>query len=815
MDRQLFKKLILKIRFYSAAIFYFQYTLKALSYAYSRDGLERAFGRPPEIFETFETPGKMLRMVATDRGACFFFERSELEATFLAPDLVRIDWKPGLEPIPYSIARSEWEPVAIRSEPGIDGWTLKTEALGLTVGDDGSVRLQDGQGQELRRELPPQKMREGWTHRVRLRREEQIYGLGGRASSLNLRGDARDQRTGKSYRMWNFDMAGRYGPGADPLYICIPLYLGLHAQGSYLVFYENSFAANFSFDAHEGKAAFEGGPLRYYLCAGTPARLIERYTELTGRPPLPPRWALGYHQSRWGYKDQAGVREAFLGFKEHNLPLAAIHLDIDVLDGLRAFTIDPDRFPDLKALTGELHAAGVKLVSIVNPGVKIDHESDRFREGQAQKLFCSTPMGEIIPGPVWPGWCAFPDYSNPLARHWWGRQYDFLLDQGMDGFWHDMNEPAIFVAWGDRSLPGRATRHHMEGRGGNHLEFHNLYGLLQARTGYESLCEYRPEHRPFIVSRAGWAGLQRYAWTWTGDVESSWGALRQTVGTVVGLGLSGIPHSGPDIGGFQGNPSAELYLRWFQMATFFSFCRTHSSNNVRHRQPWTYGEPTLGIIRTFLNLRYQLLPYLYTLSWQASRTGVAPVRPLFWPEGDDPALWGVEDAFFLGEALMVCPVVENGGRAREVILPAGIWYNFWDDTTQEGPGKIRLDVPLEQIGLLVRAGSILPLEQPGQLTWHVYCPEAGESHQTVVYTDAGDGYGPHRLDRLSLVRTDGGIEITWETEGDYDSPYTSYRVQLHGASAVLASIDRQDVSIEKNGVQTGRFRHLRFQLGSV
>lgn len=491
--------------------------------------------------------------------------------------------------------------------------------------------------------------------------------------------------------------------------------------------------------------------MRYYFTSGSPAELLERYTELTGRSPLPPRWALGYHQSHWGYRTEEAIRAEAKAFQSHNLPLSAIHLDIDCQAGYRAFSIDPDRFPKLASFTQELAALGVRFIAINNPGIKYSRESNLFLEGRILEAFCKLPNEELVVAPVWPGWCVFPDFTNPTVRKWWSRQYEYLLDVGVAGFWHDMNEPAAFILWGDRSLP-KVTQHFMEGRGGDHREAHNVYGLLEAQAGYTSLCQYRSHQRPFIVSRAGWAGLQRYAWTWTGDIECTWAALRQTVATVVGLGLSGIPYSGPDIGGFQGNPSPELYLRWFQMACFLTFCRTHSSNNVEHRTPWTYGEPYLSIIRQCLQLRYRLLPYFYTLSWEASQKGYPPVRPVFWSASDDAALWDIEDAFLLGDALLVCPIVEPGGRKRCITLPKGHWYHFWDDALLEGAQPVTLEAPLEQIPLLVKAGSILPMEEGEQLILHLYPPLQGSS-DGCLYSDAGDGYGDWRLDR-KFPRTD-------------------------------------------------------------
>ncbi|MBD1881764.1 glycoside hydrolase family 31 protein [Coleofasciculus sp. FACHB-T130] len=800
----LFKEISLKIRFVLGSLLYVSYMPQAWVYSRQRDRIEQEFLNPPAD-EAFDNPGKLLRGEPSNRGANFYFEQAELEICFLTSDLVRVDWKPGIPPIPYAIARQDWSEVETTLEETAEGWTVSSHNLTVIVGIDGSLKFCDASGQPLREELPPQRKDGGWIHKAQLREEERIYGLGERASSLNLRAAKEVTKKGevtqqpKTYRMWNYDAAGMYAPGSDPMYICIPVYWGLHSAGSYLVFYENSFNANFTF-ADVATADFDGGSLRYYFTSGSPAELLERYTELTGRSPLPPRWALGYHQSKWGYGTEEAVRKEAKTFQAHNLPLSAIHLDIDCQVGYRAFTIDPERFPNLGSFTQELAELGVQFIAILNPGIKYSRQSNLFLEGQILDAFCKHPNGKLVVAPVWPGWSVFPDYTNPTVRKWWSRQYAYLLDVGVAGFWHDMNEPAAFILWGDRSLP-KPTRHFLEGRGGDHREAHNIYGLLQAEAGYESLREHRPHQRPFIVSRSGWAGLQRYAWTWTGDIECTWAALRQTVATVVGLGLSGVPYSGPDIGGFQGNPSAELYLRWFQMASFLTFCRTHSSNNVEHRTPWTYGEPYLSIIRQFLQLRYRLLPYFYTLAWEASQKGYSPVRPLFWADSDESALWDVEDAFLLGDALLICPIVEDKARSRDVILPKGRWYRFWDDAVLEGSQSVNLDAPLEQIPVLVRAGSILPMEEQRQLILHLYPPVqgTGEAH---LYSDAGDGYGESRLDRFRMVRDENGLELTWEEQhGDYAFPYASVQVQLHGMEVQQAWIDGAEVTCQGNRVE--------------
>lgn len=778
-------------------------------YPLQRDRLERQ-SHSTKTTEPRIAPGKLQRVESTARGGRFYFEQAELEVSFLAADLVQMDWQPGKPPIPYGIACHEWSEVETTLDQNSDRSIVSTSALTAIVSADGSIKFQNSQGQTLREELPPQHQGEAWSHQAQLQPEECIYGLGERAASLDLRRPQTKEQQVPAYQMWNSDRPGKYGPGDDPLYLCIPVYLSLFSGGSYLIFYENSYPATFTF-TEVATATFAGGALRYYLVCGSPAHLLERYTELTGRPPLPPRWAFGYHQSRWGYETEAEVRRTVTGFQTHNLPLSAIHLDIDCQQEFRAFTIDPDRFPKLSEFSRELAARGVRLIAINGPGVVADPLSKLFQEGKLQEVFCRRADGEIVTAPVWAGWCAFPDFTNPLARHWWSRQYEYLLDLGIEGFWHDMNEPAVLVLWGDRTLPPRTTVHFMEGRGGDHREAHNFYGLLQAQAAYESLSQYRPQQRPFIVSRAGWAGLQRYAWTWTGDVETSWAGLRQTIPTVLNMSLSGIPYTGPDIGGFKGNPSAELYLRWFQMSCFLTFCRTHSADNTKLRRPWDFGEPTLRIIRQFLQLRYQLLPYFYTLAWEANQTGHPPVRPLFWIDTHDSRLWSVDDAFLLGNALLVCPVVEAGGRSRQVILPPGRWYDFWSDTVFEGPKQVEIATPLEQIPLLIRAGSVLPMEIEQQLILHLYPPIQGDSVD-YLYSDPGDGYGESRLEQFRLVRDQQSLELTWEQQGKYSFPYTSVQLQLHGMKLQQAWIDGTEVSVGGQSLECDRFQQVRFQV---
>lgn len=800
------KQIWLTVKLWVKSIGFTKYLPLAWVYVRIRDRYERHYS-PQTVAEPVTEPGGLLSVEESDRGAHFFFEQAEVEICFLAPDLVRVNWFPGLQPIPYAIDKHEWQSVATTLKQASDGWTIATDRMSVRVTSAGDLAIYDADGQILRSERPPQRQGDQWTAIAPLRAEERVYGLGERATTLNLRQATDSARWPRTYQMWNYDPAGQYGEGQDPLYMCIPVYIALHELGSYLVFYENTFLAKFSF-GDEAIAHFEGGALRYYVSVGDPAHLLQRYTELTGRSPLPPKWALGYHQSRWGYQREKNVRREARLFKEHNLPLSAIHLDIDCQVSNRAFTIDPQGFPKLREFTRELAELGVRFITINNPGISLSRKNNLFLEGQILDAFCTYPNGELVVAPVWPGWTVFPDFTHPQVRAWWSRQYAYLLDVGVAGFWHDMNEPAVFATKGDHSLP-KIARHHMEGRGGDHREAHNVYGLLEAEAAFCSLREYRPEQRPFIVSRSGWAGLQRYAWTWTGDTMCTWAVLRQTISTVVGLGLSGVPCSGPDIGGFQGNPSAELYLRWFQMATFMVFYRTHSSNSVEPRAPWTFGEPYLSIIRQFLELRYRLMPYIYTLLWETNQTGCPPVRPVFWADPGDRSLWEIEDAFLFGDALLVCPIVQEKQQRRSVTLPQGDWYDFWTDEAIAGHQTIEMTSSLEHIPLLVKAGTVLPMEQEGQLVLHLYPPCEGEAHST-LYSDAGDGYGDGRLDRFRLERLPDGFVLTHTDEGHYPA-YATMRICLHGFELEQVWVDDQQVSHDGSTLQCDRFTTIRFQ----
>lgn len=774
-----------------------------------RDWQERRFDLQQSTEPVLEKKvGSIKEVRSIPSGAVFSFENAEMEVVFLAPDLVRITWTPGELPLPYALTDNTWEEVKIHFHEDPNGWDLSSSRLTLVIDTDGCTEIYNRDDQLLREEKPPVRIGTSWIQESNMRDAETIHGLGERATSFNLRGG--------TYQLWNHESSGAYDSSSDPLYVSIPVYHSIHQEGSYLIFYENSHKGNIRFpnrqqDSQETHSTvqFLGGALRYYITPGTPDKTLERYTRLTGRAPLPPKWSLGYHQCRWGYKSEADIREVVQGFETRGLPLRGVHLDIDYMDDYRVFTVDKKRFPDLAQLSQDMKDRGIELVTILDPGVKVDKNYSVYREGMEKDVFVKLPDGRPARGRVWPGWCVFPDFTSSKTREWWRSHYAELLQAGIRGFWHDMNEPSAFAAWGLPTLP-KMAQYSFEGRGGNHIEANNLFGLLNIQAGYQALREHKPEQRPWILSRSGWAGMQRYAWNWTGDVETSWDAMRTTLRIMLGLGLSGIPYSGSDIGGFGGHPDAELFTRWFQMAALNPFFRGHSAASTPRREPWVYDQATTEIVRKYLEFRVQLIPYLYTLAWQAHQTGHPLMRPLFWL--DEPELTAIDDAFLLGESLLVAPVMEPGATHRSVQIPGGTWYGLWDNQSYNGPASLTADAPIDQIPVFVRGGKVLPLADGNNLHLHAYASPS-ETEQSVIstmYSDAGDGYGAWRVDRFHSTWNGTAYQVTRSEQGDYPFPYDEITVSIHGFKASTVIVDGEEQHLENGQFTTGLFNQIRF-----
>ena len=683
----------------------------------------------------------------------FFHDDITLELSFLARDGVRLVWQPG-PPAP-DWGRPPWPlppPEVTWHEDPVSGLgRLRTSHLEVAITPAGLVWRTPNRRRPFRTDPWPQRQHWGWVHRVPLHPWAQVYGLG-------LRARAGDLRPGK-YRLWNRDPGGSYGPGDDPLYLSIPIvWVVQPRQQPYLWFYENP-APGTVIVKQDLRFAFRGGPAQAVLFTGSPKRLAQRWAQYAGFPAMPPRWALGFHQSRWGYRTQAQVEAVLEGYRAHALPLHALHLDIDHMDRRRVFTVDKRRFPDLAGLTQRAAAQGVRVVPIVDPGVPTDIRHPTYRRGRAGGHFLTDDRGREVRAPVWPGWCAFPDFSREATRDWWAREYGPLWQWGAAGVWHDMNEPATFAVWGDPTLPSN-TRHG-DAREGDHRLYHNLYGLHMNKAGWEAQRRAQPHRRPWLLSRSGWAGVQRYGWNWSADLESTFEALLLVASQTIHLGLSGQPYSGPDIGGFSGEPSTELFQRWFSLAAWMPFFRVHSSIAVQAREPWRWPDPVLQNVRRILRQRVRWLPYWYTLAWQAARFGWPLVRPLFWPRPDRVAVLFAPLAFLVGDGLLVSfsgPDIANW-------LP-GHWVHLTFAKSAHDPD------------LALRTGHAVPIEEDGALVWLLAASRSRGRGRGVVYLDAGDGDGPHTVLSLKAKAHARHLRLRWKARGDYPFPFREHRLRV-------------------------------------
>jgi alpha-glucosidase len=608
----------------------------------------------------------------------------------------------------------------------------------------------------------------------RLRDDEQVYGFGEKTGRLNKRGR---MLGGYSYTMWNSDTFA-YESDTDPIYVSIPFYLVLRGGRTHGIFLDNTFRSNFDVGhTSPGRMAFgaEGGELNYFVIYGPePKRVIQRYTEMTGRPPLPPRWALGYHQCRYSYYPDSRVRFIARNFRERRIPADVIWLDIHYLDGYNPFTWDRDRFPDPPRLVQDLRHNGFRIVTIVDPHPKKQVGYPPYDTGLAGDHFVKNPDGTVYEAPVWPsqapknpGPSVFPDFSKPAAREWWGGLYKSLTDIGIGGIWNDMNEPAVF-SYPTGTMP-LDVRHNGEGQATDHREIHNVYGLLMTQSTHEGLRRLRPDERPFVLTRASYAGAQRWSALWPGDNISTWEHLRATIPMLTGMGLSGVSFVGSDIGGFAGAPSAELYTRWLQIGVFYPFMRTHTAIGTPDQEPWSYGTTHEAFNRAAIELRYQLLPHIYNVMAESTRTGLPAMRPLMLEYPDDPQTWGLDDAFMFGGDLLIAPVLHEAIRTREVYLPKGEWYDFWTGTRLTGGAVVRTPLTLERIPIFVRSGAFIfrqPVvqhtgEMPGQpLEVHVF---PAPSSEAVLYEDDGESMayekGQSMRRRFRQSRSDAAVTI--------------------------------------------------------
>ncbi len=634
---------------------------------------------------------------------------------------------------------------------------------------------------------------------------EHYYGLGDKPMHLNLRG--------KRLQNWGTDEYG-FAKGTDPLYKNIPFYIGFHSHKAYGIFFDNSFRSFFDF-ASERKSVTsywaDGGEMNYYFINGPELMdVTKRYTSLTGKPDMPPLWALGYHQCKWSYYPESQVKEITSKFRALDIPCDAIYLDIDYMDGFRCFTWDDDKFPDPKRMISELAEDGFKTVVIIDPGIKVDPDYWVYQEGVEQNMFCRRADGPFMKGKVWPDDCYFPDFTSSRVRKWWAELFKGLIDTGVRGVWNDMNEPALFEV-PSKTFPDD-VRHDYDGNPCSHRKAHNVYGMQMARATQKGVKKFlRAENkRPFVITRSAYAGAQRYTSAWTGDNIATWEHLWVANVQCQRMAVSGFSFVGSDVGGFTEHPTPELFTRWVQLATFHPFFRTHSSGDHGIQEPWTFGDQTLEVVRKFIKFRYKLLPYLYTTFYQYVSEGAPMVRPIaFYDQTDRETLYRT-DEFLCGDHILVCPIVEPNLQGRYVYVPRGTWYNYWSNEAVEGGKETWIAADIEIIPVLIKAGAVIPFNPTMNYVGEHKVEElllktyyGGDDLESVLYEDAGDGYenrdGMYNDKRFVTSSTESSFKLVQERKGHFDTDYDTYKLRFIGIPFEVKKIllNNVEVSVDR------------------
>jgi alpha-glucosidase len=618
-----------------------------------------------------------------------------------------------------------------------------------------------------------------------------FMGLGEKTGPINRRGNA--------YTMWNSDVPF-YSLDQDPLYVSIPFYISGDIHSMYGIYVDHSSKSYFNFGAacDFSSIAVEDDHLRYYYIAGESVEEISnKYRHLTGYTPLPPKWSLGFHQSRWSYKSQDEVLNLANEFKRKHLPLDAIHLDIHYMDAWKVFTFDNKQFPNPKNMVESLKNQGVNIITILDPGIKVEKGYPAYENALNQDLFLKYPNGKNYEAGVWPGLCNFPDFTNPKARDWWSNSVKFYTDLGISGLWNDMNEPA---AWG-KEVPSY-IRFHREGHFSNLTQNRNIYGMQMAKATREG-AEKLLNKRVFTLTRAGFAGVQRYAAVWTGDNIASDDHMMLSFKMLANMSLCGLDFVGADVGGFMNPATPELMTRWMSIAAFTPFYRAHKMIDMPSSEPWCFGDINTEINRYYISLRYRLMPYLYS----AMKNNESPVlKSMGYFVSNENASncfnEKFESQFVLGNSILVCPVRSNA-KSTEVYFPinhskTNLWYSIHSDQTYKQGTTAFVAAPMSQLPIFVKSGAIIPEIIPPQientqsksdtLLLHVYANNEGYYFGS-VYNDDGislkkegfTDYYEYQLKGTKESQISHGIKLE-RIGGMRKSDYTFIQFVVHGLS---------------------------------
>ena len=772
-----------------------------------------------------------------------------LQLTALRDDILRVRmWKGDAEPEDASwavLSQARTSRVPVTAE--VRGFT--TKALRVSVDDHLLLTVADLQGNILQRDAAPV-LWVGPRFNVSKERSfnDHFFGLGDKPGPLD--------RAGQSFTMWNTDAFG-WQESTDPIYKTIPFFLDVNRGRTLGVFLDNTWRTNFDFghaDVTRYTFGSLNGPIDYYLIYGPePKQVVTAWAWLTGPTPLPPLWALGFQQSRYTYFPETQLREIASRLRKDHIPADVLWLDIDYQHENWPFTVNEKAFPNFSGMVKDLADEHFKLVVITDLHVAKQPNVGYapYDSGIAGDHFVKNPDGSTFVGKVWPGPAVFPDFTQAQTREWWGSLFKVFVKDGVAGFWNDMNEPAVFESPG-KPMPDdvqhRIDEPGFRTRTAPHLEIHNIFGMQNSRGTYEGELALRPNDRPFVMTRASYAGGQRYSTTWTGDNSSTWNHLRMAVPQLVNLGLSGFSLAGADVGGFAGSPPPDLLTKWIEIAAFQPIDRDHSAKGTRMHEVWVDGPAQENTRRRFIEERYRLMPYLYTTAEETSHDGLPIVRPLFleFPDATDDGspydlLTGGSE-FLFGSRILVAPNPSPEEIAPYTVhLPPGTWYDYWTGklTRSKLAGTLDLEQrdkviaqkplmvtpTLERLPVYVRGGSILPIapltqsttELPnGPLTLRVF-PNGSESCAGEVYTDDGHSFDFRqgefaRIRFTCSVATDGSLHVEIaKQEGHWKPWWHEYRVEVvswtpkakrasvNGKNAVITQVDgRWGVTVAAN-----------------
>ncbi|MEW1683725.1 glycoside hydrolase family 31 protein [Streptomyces sp. NPDC093594] len=708
-------------------------------------------------------PGAVREVEPGPGGGVIRFGRSELRVLVAVNGAVFWGWD-GAGPEPsYALAGPCPEPdPRAELEPDTEGgWRVVAERVTVAVSRHGTVDVLTPGGVTLRRDLPPRwwEPADGgavrWMQRSEVPADARFFGLGGRAAGPRLRDGV--------HRLWNA-VPGEVN-GVSP--VTMPVQLVVADAGTHLVFHDNPWDGTVTLrEGEEGAGSghdragtselrMEGGPARGWVMVGTPARVLLAWASLTGAPALPPAWAFGHHQVQEGSGGEDEVRRAAADHREHGLPLDAVHLGAGHLDARRVFTVGQERFPKLPVLADELRREGIRLVSVVAPAVAALPGGGVYEEGTRRDAFVRDGSGEVVHTVDRRGETVLPDLADARVRTWWGGWYAERTARDFAGVWHTLDSPAAV---------GR--------------EAHNVYGLCLARAAYEGLRgDGASGERPFVLSRSGWAGQQRYGGIWSDEGAAGWPGLRASLATVLGLGLCGVPFSGVDVARAGNECSPELYVRRVQLGAYLPLLRTRAGAPA-DGGPWECGAEVLEHVRVALLERRRLLPYFMTLAHLARRTGTPVVRPVWWAAPEERALRDCEDAFLLGDALLVAPVLEPGADRRAVRLPRGRWYDTATERVYEGPARVSADAPPGRIPVFARAGAVIAVRgEDGGTELEVWAPAPGRSGGGLVVPDTGDGGAEPEIERFSVTWSGPRVVVRREAEDGVREPSWPVRVR--------------------------------------